>query len=114
MKHIHICRIFIAGLLLSSSILITSANIVDPELDSAVSWMHQNQMTKFDTSLDFAPANTLTREQAAKFFVNFTTAMDLDLEEKVSDSQCTFTDLEGADTSITGHIYTSCKLGLFK
>lgn len=40
--------------------------------------------------------------------------MELDLSETASDTQCAFSDLENADSSLTEYILTSCKLGLFK
>lgn len=112
----YIWRSLVAGIFLSSTVLTfaTYANIIDPELDAAVSWMHENQMTKFDNAAMFRPEDSLTREQAAKFFVNFTIALDLWLQNTVDDEECDFADLGEADSTLTEYIYTSCKLGLFR
>jgi len=40
----------------------------DAELQDAVQWMYTNDLTRYDNIQEYRPADTLTREQAAKFF----------------------------------------------
>jgi len=47
---------------------VTAQQFFDDELESAVQWMYANDLTRYDNIQEYRPADTLTREQAAKFF----------------------------------------------
>ena len=57
--------------LVASSLIVVNAQVGDPELDMAVTWMNSNGMTSATTASNFNPAGTLTRDQGSKFFSEF-------------------------------------------
>lgn len=69
-------------------------------------------MTKYETVDEFRPDDFLTRQEAAKFFSEFS----VNVLYKVIDQNkfCGFDDLEGADPSLVNHILNSCLLGIFQ
>ncbi len=90
----------------------STTEVFDEEFESAVQWMYTNGLTKYDNPIQFLPAETLTREQAAKFFWNF--ALYMDKTAVKSAEECQFNDVENADYTLKPHILSSCMLGLFK
>lgn len=90
-----------------------SANqVFDQEFEEAVQWMYENDLTRYDNPIQFLPAETLTREQAAKFFGNF--ALVMNKSPIISVESCQFNDVENADWTLKSHIISACTLGLFK
>lgn len=57
--------------LVASSLVVVNAQVGDPELDMAVSWMSTNGLTSATNASNFNPSNTLTRDQGAKFFSEY-------------------------------------------
>lgn len=110
----------------------------DPEFSNALSWMNKNNITKYNTEVWFRPTDSLTREQAAKFFVeyynqklapketdiNVSTGNEDNLLFLLTDqylnkdlsnlSNCTFSDIIKADNSLVSYIQKSCELWLMK
>ncbi len=84
----------------------------DAELEQAVTWMHTNDLTRYDNVQDYRPADTLTREQAAKFFWNFALYMQKSVIK--SEEECGFSDIANADYTLVSHITNSCMLGIFQ
>lgn len=82
------------------------------EFQAALKFMYENWLTKYSNETDYRPRDTLTREQAAKFFSEFA--------EKVLNTQpdtekyCYFSDLDWADYTLTESIIKSCKMWLFQ
>ena len=74
--------------------------------------MFDNELTRYDNPIQFLPAETLTREQAAKFFWNF--ALYMWKTPIIWSESCQFNDVVDADWTLTPHILSSCTLGLFK
>jgi len=108
-------------LVITSSLVLVSTQVwaqfvattaTQVELESAVTWMFDNELTRYNNIVQFLPADTLTREQAAKFFWNF--AVYLDKESTVPADECQFNDVAWADYTLLPHIISSCQLGLFK
>ncbi len=86
----------------------------DTELETAVSWMYDNGLTKFNTVESFSAAWNLTREQAAKFFTNFGVAAIDNFQWFNHDNDCNFSDIGAADPTLAGSIQSACNLGIFK
>jgi len=84
----------------------------DPEFGKALTWMNEKGLTKYTTEDAYRPYDTLTREQAAKFFSEFAKAMWKTADENAQ--WCDFSDLAKADASLKDYITSSCKLGLMK
>ena len=86
--------------------------LTNDELQKAITRMYNAGLTKYDTKQTFLPNNTMTREEASKFFSVFATSEFQKTENP--DAPCNFTDLTGADPTLMSSIQTACKLGLFK
>ena len=83
----------------------------DTEFTSAITWMHTNWLTQFSTAATFEPANLLTRQQAAKFFVM--------LQESyvwipvTSNTNCAFKDT-WFDSSLREFVDKACTYGIMQ
>lgn len=82
------------------------------ELQKAITRMYNAGLTKYDTKQTFLPNNTMTREEASKFFGVFAKNEFQKIEN--TDTPCSFTDLLSVDPTLSGNIQTACKLGIFK
>lgn len=88
-----------------------NAALNDAEFTSALNWMYENGLTKYNTEDAFNPYATLTREQFAKFAASFAvTNVCLDVDET---ADCSFSDLP-ADPSLDEYVVLACQLGLVK
>lgn len=90
----------------------TDTMIEDKEYLEAVTWMYAQQMTKYIDPIAFQPESLVTREQAAKFFVQYATKIALKTIDTTK--YCSFDDLESADPTLKNDILQSCLLHLFK
>lgn len=82
------------------------------ELESAVQWMYESNLTKFDNVNDFEPNTSLSREAASKFFGVYATEF---LQKSESNTYpCNFTDKANANQWLLANIIQSCRLWLFK
>lgn len=88
------------------------AMIEDKEYLEAVTWMYEQQMTRFFDPIAFMPEQYVTRAQGAKFFVNYATK----IAGKTIDTSlyCSFDDIDQSDPSLKNDILQSCLLHLFK
>ena len=50
-----------------------SFSFADTQLNKAISWMNNNGLTKFTNATDFMASNSLRRDEATKFFVQYAT-----------------------------------------
>lgn len=108
-------RVVIALLTLSagwSTYALTEPSSQNEELKEAVSRMHANGMTKYQSYEEFRSFDVLTRQEAAKFFSEF--AINVLYKDIDQNKFCWFDDLEDADPSLKNHIISSCLLGLFQ
>ena len=88
----------------------TSLSILNsPEVVEAINWMKDNGLTTAKDINSYMPFNYLTREQAAKMFLQFAKALDYTtpLEENPS---CEFSDLKEADPNLVDSIKEVCQL----
>ena len=88
-------------------------NTMEEELSEAIEWMYDNWLTIYNTPDTFMVNDSLTREQASKFFAEFAEKVlnkeftkDIDLSK--------FSDLEKADSSLTYYIIQANHLWLFQ
>lgn len=102
----------VAGTSIALTALTAATAFGASELEDAVVWGHENELTSYSTVDTFMPYNTLTREQGAKFFSAFAT---LNLcKEPDETASCDFSDLDGADPTLADYAVLACQLGLFK
>lgn len=99
----------------SDCLIITSAdeNTRDEELSEAIEWMYENWLTIYNTPETFMINDSLTREQASKFFAQFAeTILNQEFTKDIDLSK--FSDLEKADPSLTHYIIQANHLWLFQ
>jgi len=95
------------------SAVVYGATNVSAELQSAVNWMIQNQFTSAQNVDQFNPYRTITRAEAAKFYVKFAENVLGKTPDVTKD--CTFKDVPaGLAEDVKKAIVESCQLGLFK
>ena len=102
-------KIIIASLSIFCLIWFTFA---DSQLDKAITWMNLNWLTKFHNSADFMANNSLRRDEATKFFVQYATQI-LWLTPDTSNTSCNFRDLNQARPDLKDTIKEACQLWLF-
>jgi len=90
----------------------TTTSVNSEELQTAVTWMYSKGLTSKSTVADYLPGNTMTREEASKFFSVF--AKTIYDKSENSTTLCSFNDSKRADSTLTNSIVSSCKLGIFK
>lgn len=82
-------------------------------LDNAITRAYTKKLTSFLATEDFKPNNSIRRDEAAKFFVNFAKLVGK-TKYTVNANQCQFSDLNKAWSDLRNIITESCKLGIFK
>lgn len=82
------------------------------ELTESISRMYNNWLTRYNSEWDFLANNSLTREQASKFFVEF--AQKIRKMSWEISKQTNFNDFDQADNTLQSYILLSYQLGLFK
>jgi hypothetical protein len=90
---------------------VVTSVIDDEEFVAAVERMHENGLTKYDSAETYRGSELLTREQAAKFFSQFSINVLLNVIDMTK--YCEFDDLSNADPSLRNSILVSCLLNLF-
>ena len=99
-------------MLLSAVFIFWSVSFANDELQEAVSWMYWKDLTSFGNVNDFNWEWELTREQASKFFVQFTKQI---LGKKADETKkVELKDLTKADKTLQPYIKRSNQLWLFK
>jgi len=76
--------------------------------------MNDNGLTTFKTVQTYMPFEILTREQASKILDIFANVFGLKDSIKTQNTDCNFTDINTADTSLTTHIKNVCAMGILK
>lgn len=82
------------------------------EIDLAIKWMYENELTKFNNKDLFMIGSELTREQASKFFVQF--AIEILWKQIDVNKSSNFNDMLDADPTLTAFIWASSNLWLFQ
>jgi len=96
--------ILLIGLLFPST-----CTLADNLLDNAISRAYINKLTVYPERSGFLPENTIDRDEAAKFFVNFAKLIGK-TTYTVDEEQCEFSDLEDAREDLQEYILESCRL----
>lgn len=93
----------------------TISSSYDTELQNAVTWMYTNGLTRYNSVALFMPNDTITREQASKFFGEFAkVAYGKQLDKSWNTVQrCDFKDLNTADNTLKANIVEACLLNIF-
>jgi hypothetical protein len=92
----------------------SSCEIVSNEnLDTAISWMHNNDLTIYNNTNDFKANNWLRRDEAAKFFVQFTKLI-WNNEYIKTKSECEFSDINQSWSDLKNIVIESCRMWLFQ
>lgn len=82
------------------------------ELQTAITWMYDQGLTMYDNIEQFLPNNTMTREEASKFYSVFS---QKEFNKKESTSlPCKFYDINKANPTLRNTIVSSCKLSIFQ
>jgi len=87
-------------------------NVASEELKNAVAWMYTAGLTSKSTLATYLPYNTMTREEASKFFGVF--AKNEFNKTENPDLSCNFSDITKADPTLRSSIVSACRLGIFK
>ena len=82
------------------------------ELEIAVEWMYNNNLTKFNNVSDYEPSWKLKREQAAKFFGVY--ASEFLWIQESSSYDCSFSDQADGHPGLWPNVIEACRLWLFK
>lgn len=84
----------------------------EQEFIDAHKWMFVSGMTKYPTISEFQPDALVTREQAAKFFVEFDrVVMGRDMETQM---YCVYSDENTFDSTLTSAIQSACNRNLMR
>lgn len=75
--------------------------------------MYDNGLTKYTGAAEFAAFDVLTREQAAKMLVQYRNMM-FPNKVVVTPTNCTFTDINKADPTLSGWITQACQMNILK
>lgn len=84
----------------------------DEQLQNAITWMYIVGLTSKSTLADFLPNDTMTREEASKFFGVFAKNEFNKTEDYTL--PCDFSDIQNADPTLRENIVSACRLGIFK
>ena len=76
--------------------------------------MYDNGLTRFSDSEDFMPGASLTREQGAKFLVEFANSSLSGCMVATPSTMCDFSDLDMADPTLAPYITQACEAGLMR
>ena len=88
---------------------IVAAQTVDPELEAAVSWMHDQGLTKYSTVDGFGPWRAIRRDEFAHMLSVFAMSnLCIVPDEAVS---CDFSDEDQIDPSLRNSVNLACQLG---
>ena len=86
--------------------------VASEELKAAVARMYDAALTSKSTLASYLPNNTMTREEASKFFSVF--AKNEYNKTENPDLSCDFYDISKADPTLRSSIVSACRLGIFK
>lgn len=105
----------IVGVLSGNGLDTTSSlSIVNsPEVNEAIQRMRDHGLTSATDISNYQPFSVLTREQAAKMFVQFAKALNFTALSWIQ-VQCSFKDLNQSNINLRSSIEEACKLGLIQ
>ena len=83
------------------------------KVDDAISWMYDNGLTIHNNKIDFMANRWLRRDEAAKFYVNFSKLLGKTTYVKTT-NQCVFSDINDSRFDLKDIVVESCRLWLFQ
>lgn len=83
------------------------------KVDDAITWMYDNGLTIHNNKTDFNATRWLRRDEAAKFYVNFSKLLGKTTYVKTA-NQCIFSDINDSRSDLKDIVIESCRLGLFQ
>lgn len=102
-------KLIISSLILCFSLWIILAQDSDQEV---ISWLYSNWLTKYSSTMEFRPYDSITRGEAAKFMVEYAKLQNLTKTRR--SSECIFSDTNAYDKSLVPYITEACEYWLFK
>ncbi|MDR0860920.1 MAG: S-layer homology domain-containing protein [Candidatus Peribacteria bacterium] len=81
-------------------------------LDDAIAWAYTKGLTRYYTPDYFLPNNSIRRDEASKFFVNFAKLVGKTTYIKTTPA-CQFSDTQKAISDLQEYVIESCRLGIF-
>jgi hypothetical protein len=81
-------------------------------LEDAILWGYQEGLTSFSTSQTFRPYDTLRRDEAAKFLIEFSKLYGSSLNS--STSTCSFSDISLSRPDLQGYVSEACQRGILQ
>lgn len=96
-----------------SFLLLASGFTQAAVLQDAIQWGYDQGLTSFSTTSTFRAYDTLRRDEAAKFFVEFAQLQNSTMNLNYN-LNCDFKDINQARSDLKGHINTACQLGILK
>lgn len=91
-----------------------SKKLKDDEFEYALSFMNKNKLTKYDSVDEYRPTSNLTRQEAAKFYVEFVENVLWEDMNQTNNDNCNFEDIDDADPSLKDYIIKACNYGIMK
>jgi len=82
------------------------------EFQQALAWMYSNGLTKYDNETEYRPEDGLLREEAAKIIGQAFTI--LGYSQTTKNTNCSFSDTDQIDPTLTSFVTNTCKRGIFK
>lgn len=82
------------------------------ELEKAIYWMYNNNLTQYDSLSGYRPQDPLLREEAAKIIGQAYNILWFSKENKNTD--CNFADRETFNPTLAPYIASTCSYGIFK
>lgn len=88
----------------------------EPEFKEAIYWMKNNGLTKYEKPEEYRPFDTLLREEAAKIIGEFNKNYfkSTGIVNGYLPSECAFSDISSADSSLKEYVISICNMGLLK
>jgi hypothetical protein len=91
---------------------ITTSSIHASLLDDSLAWAYTNNLTRYFSPDYFLPNNSIRRDEASKFFVNFAKLIGKTTYTRTA-SACQFADTNKAISDLQDYVIESCRLGIF-
>ncbi len=82
------------------------------EFEQALAWMYDKGLTKYNNKTDYRANDGLTREEAAKIIGQ--AFITLGYNQTTKNNNCTFSDANEINTTLSSFVVNTCKRGIFK
>ena len=83
-------------------------------LQDAIQRGYENGLTSFSTSSTFRPYDTLRRDEAAKFFMQFARLQNTTMDPNLYNPSCNFYDINKSWSDLKTYVQNACSYGFLK